>query len=747
MLEICPLWAHSPPPGGGAWHALDAHLRGTAELGQRFAGPFGGGEITYWLGRLHDLGKASTAWQRRLAAVAGGGGRIGIDHKLVGARLAFDRGLRGFSAAIVGHHNGLVDVPSLPREFARGVAVNDADALRSLPALVPDLPDDLSVAVPSAWLQEPLAGELGARLCFSALVDADFLDTEAHFRQMASPRVAAEADLELLSQRFEEARVQRLRGRRGAPVDVVREQVYDGCVAAASLPPGIFRLAAPTGSGKTLAAAGFALRHAAAHGHRRVIVAVPFLTITEQNAAVYRDLLGDGGQVVLEHHSAVDWDAGSRGPWDRLAAENWDAPFVVTTFVRLFESLFGRKPSAMRRVHRLAGSVIVLDEIQALPHAMLAPILSGLKLLVQHFGTTVVLSSATQPDFWALKEFDELNPVDLVTDPKRLAAQLRRVRFEWQIDPQPSLADIAEQAAALDTALVVVNTTANAAAVFDCWRALPYGQAWHLSTRMCPAHRRRVLRAVRERLAAGQRTLLVSTQLIEAGVDLDFPDVFRAVASVDSLLQAAGRANREGRLPGLGRVVIFRPSDGGMPPGYRVAVDQTLLHFGPNRKQPDDLDAHPAYYQGLYDALALQDAQHVGQRIQQARRRWEFQTVTDGPLDSRTKARDRRLAFRMIAESGLSVVTPQVAIDGDEQRQVRALIDKLRGDAPSAEDFRRLQPYVTTLHPSLLRRPEVIAQLDPIKGELAPGGLAEWRGGYDEATGIDLDPAVEEFLL
>jgi CRISPR-associated endonuclease/helicase Cas3 len=358
----------------------------------------------------------------------------------------------------------------------------------------------------------------------------------------------------------------------------------------------------------------------------------------------------------------------------------------------------------------------------------------------------VVLSSATQPDFCALREFADLDPVDLVERPSDLAARLRRVRFEWQVEPEPTLGEIAHQAAAENAALVVVNTTADAATVYDNWRSLPDGEAWHLSTRMCPHHRRRVLEMVRTRLAAGQRTLLVSTQLIEAGVDLDFPMVFRAVAPVDSLLQAAGRANRDGRLPELGRVVVFRPSDGTMPPGYRIGVEQTLLHFGPDKRPPDDLEAHPAYYKGLYDALALHDSAHVGQRIQKARRRWEFQTVADGPLDPRTKVRDRRVAFRMITDAGVSVVTPQ-AVEDDERREVRALIDRLASDNPSTTDFRALQPYVTNLHPSLLKRPEVVAQLKPIKGVLGPGGLAEWLGGYDKVTGIELDPAVEEFLL
>ena len=256
----------------------------------------------------------------------------------------------------------------------------------------------------------------------------------------------------------------------------------------------------------------------------------------------------------------------------------------MTTFVRLFESLYARKPSAMRRLHRLANSVIVLDEVQALPHPMLAPILDGLRLLVKHFGATVLLCSATQPSFWALKEFAGVRCVDLVHDAPKLVRDLRRVRFEWQIEPQPTLADIAAQAAGERAALVVVNTTADAKTVFEYWRdSEPAGAAAHLSTRMCPEHRQRTLRSVRERLARGERVLLVSTQLIEAGVDVDFPVVFRAMAPADSLLQAAGRANREGRLPDAGRVVLFAPADGSMPPTYKTLVGRTRRHFGAGR--------------------------------------------------------------------------------------------------------------------------------------------------------------------
>jgi CRISPR-associated endonuclease/helicase Cas3 len=543
-----------------------------------------------------------------------------------------------------------------------------------------------------------------------------------------------------------------LASRPAAPVDAVREEVYRACVAAAPAPPGVFRLAAPTGAGKTLASAGFALRHAAANKLRRVVVAVPFLTITEQNAAVYRALLdvddGGGGPVVLEHHSGVELDADR---WARLAAENWDAPFVVTTTVRLFESLFGRRPAAMRRVHRLAGAVIVLDEVQALPHRLLVPILDGLRLLVAHFGATVLLASATQPDFWELSPFRDLPATEIMPDPPALVARLRRVRFEWRTDPSPTLDKVADEAATCAQAMVVVNTTADAARVFARWRrAVPEGVAWHLSTRMCPAHRRRVLARVRDRLAGGAGTLLVSTQLIEAGVDIDFPVVYRALAPADSLLQAAGRANREGRLAEPGRVVVVDPPDAGAPPAYRTPVGETRVHFGPGRADPDALGALRDYYRSLYAVLNLEHRDHPGQQLQEARRRFDFPAVVDGPLRDAAEgsARDRRLAFRMILDDGIAVITPDGAESEDEQQQVRELVDQIRtAPRPELAALRQLQPFTTNLPRSALRRPGVAALLRPVLGKLgAPGSLAEWIGDYDTHTGISVDPAIEEYV-
>jgi len=748
------VFAHSESDRLRNWHLLADHLRGTAELAARFAGVFGGERIAWWLGLLHDCGKAGCDWQKRLAEVSGTGRPVGIDHKMLGARLARKRGLGSFALAIAGHHGGLMDPQALRERLDNPTKVDrdrEADSLAVLEGgILPELANDDRVVIPPAWRQ-PLVREMALRLTFSALCDADFLDTAAHFADAPAPAVRLDADFTHLRDRFEKKRAALLEDRpvRSA-IDAEREEVYQACVRAADAKPGIFRLAAPTGVGKTISAGGFALHHAATHQHRRVIVAVPFLTITEQNAGVYRSLLetSQETQVVLEHHSGVNLDD-PPNRWARLAAENWDAPFVVTTTVRLFESLFDRKPAAMRRLHRLAGAVIVLDEVQSLPHQMLVPILDALRTLVDHFGTTVLLTSATQPDFWHLSPFKTLPATEIVADPAALVSRLRRVEFDWRIDPSPTLDELSDEAALQEQALVVVNTTADAHRVFNVWRTrVPEGVAWHLSTRMCAAHRRRVLETVRARLVEGMPVLLVSTQLIEAGVDVDFPLVYRVMAPADSLLQAAGRANREGNLSGLGKVVIVDPEDAGHPQAYKTLLAATRLYFGPGKADPDNLAALRGYYRSVYGALRLEGSHSVGQRIQDARGLLDFPAVTDGPADLVTGIRDRRHAFRMITDDGVSVVTSRGAVDAEEQERIDQAVERVRTAArPDRADLRLLQPYVTTVHPSAMRKPGVVSLMKPIIGEPGrAGSLAEWIGGYNSHTGIELDPRTEEFI-
>ena len=338
-------------------------------------------------------------------------------------------------------------------------------------------------------------------------------------------------------------------------------------------------MAFPPGAGKTISAGRFAVHHAARWGHRRLIYAAPFLSITTQNAAVMRTVFG--AEQVLEHHSGADLDRwrgpepgpGSRSGPVRGAAENWDMPVVVTTVVQLFESLFSNKPSALRKVHRLAGSVIVLDEVQSLPDRLLLPILSALRHLAEFCGTTVVLCHGDAAGFRGAAAAARHGGKGF--DPRcrgrsaPLCPRVRRVTFRWRLDPRPTLEQIAWEAAEHDRVLVIVNTTRDAARVHQAMHAAGCDDAVHLSTRMAAAHRARVLEEVRGRLARGEPVRVVSTQLVEAGVDVDFPVVYRAWAPAEALCQAAGRANREGRLP-EGLVVIFDPADGGRPRATRL---------------------------------------------------------------------------------------------------------------------------------------------------------------------------------
>lgn len=641
---------------------------------------------------------------------------------------------------------------------------NKADALSRLGDV---LPEALAVEVVPPVFPDALALELAVRMAFSALCDADFLDTEAHFASREALRVAPKADFVSLFQRWSERRdafVARRAVEAGgvvSPMDRARAEVYRACLEAAAGPRGMYRLAAGTGAAKTIGAGGFAVRHAALQGMSRVVVAVPFTTVTEQNAEVYRDLLGvDGEQVVLEHHSGVDVDPDDpkQSPrwWERTAAENWDAPFVVTTTVQLFESLFARRPSPARKLHRLAGSVIVLDEVQALPPQMLVPILSGLRGLVEHFGCTVLLSTATQPDFWSLAPFQQFPFTDIALDPVAMAPVQDRVTCEWWPGERPTLADVAEAAAGDGSALVIVNRTKDARAVAAHWRKeMGIEEAWHLSKLMGPQHRRRVLASVRQRLRDGKPVLLVSTSLIEAGVDVDFPTGYRAVASADSYVQSAGRVNREGLRSG-GRLVIFDPVDGGMPPSMKTAAGRTKVWFGPGKADLGDASAHLRYWRDLYRSLNVDAPGGPGRTVQKSRAALDFQAVTDGPLTNRySQARDPQLAFRMIDDQQITVLVPQsvTAFNDDpassaELERISRLIQDVRAGRDVRGALRALQPYATTVHHTVLRDPGVLALMKPVLGDPREiGSLVEWTGTYDEVTGIKTDNDVEDWTI
>jgi len=728
------VWAHSARDSDGLRHDLVDHLRGTARRAGEFGEVFGAGALAAHCGLVHDVGKGTCEWQRGLLRAEATGGKVGVPHKHAGAWL-LDRQQLGIMAAVVfGHHGGLPSAARLREEleWADGAPMV-AEAIKRVEELVPEIHLSSPLALPS-WLTDgrPVDWQdmdLLVRMVFSAVVDADFLDTEGHFAAGTRlPHPIAVADL---VDRFEQGRLRLLQGAPSSPIDGLRETVYQQAVGAATGPRGIYRLPGPTGSGKTLAAGGFAVHHARTHEMRRVIVAVPYMSITEQNADVYRRLLDDGSDpsVVLEHHSGVDLDReDGRTRWQRLAAENWDAPFVVTTTIRLFESLFSNKPAAMRRVHRLAGAVIVLDEVQALPDRLLIPIVSALRSLTERFGSTVVLASATQPPFELLSPLRGAPIIDVIPEPKPLYRALNRVQYEWRLDPKPTLADIAQEAAAQRQVLAVVNTTGDAQRLHRLLEE--HRPALHLSTRMSASHRKRTLEQIKQALTNGEEVAAVSTQLVEAGVDLDFPCGFRAFAPADSLQQAAGRVNRSGRLP-FGRVIVFDPADGnnGVQALYGAALEATRARFGPHCP-PDDLDALDSYYRARFD---FHNVEQAGQEIQRERQAHDFPRVAE--------------LFRMIDEWTVPVVTRygEYSPDAEEEGgQVDRILAHLRGGYPGAgAQLRALRPYLATLP-----RAAALKAVEEGLAEPVIGDLIEWLGPYHPQRGIELtSPDPKELVF
>lgn len=576
------------------------------------------------------LGKYADRFQARLRSPST---VSGINHWAAGAVRAWKDRAHLAALVIDGHHTG---IPELGDFKQTAVRADDAGLWHSLTSC-PESLDELikrmasegiaSDAPPPRSRLEPFVESLWTRMLFSCLVDADFLDTERHFSpaiksQRVVPALDAAGALGLLRTHLAK------KGGVG-PVNDLRRRLLADCLGQAESAPGLFTLTAPTGSGKTLASLAFALRHIERHNAtlapdsperlRRIIVVIPYTSIIEQTAAVFRDLFEKefGADFVLEHHAAVApreraEDAGRDAENERirrarLAAENWESPLVVTTSVRFFESLFANRPSDCRKLHNIARSVILFDEVQTLPPSRVPSLLSGVQALVQHFGCTAVFMTATQPAFTTAEHvvLRGWRPMEISSSPRAMAETMRRTRIDLpRSDERPAWSEIAQRLSASAQALCVVNTTAAAGELF---RLLPAQGRFHLSSRMCANHRQGKLDAIRLALASGDTCRLVSTQLIEAGVDVDFPIAYRALGPLDSIIQTAGRCNREGRSSEPCPVVVFRPAEDKLPPGaYATATAATVnfLHrYADASERLHDPDFYAAYFAELYELL------------------------------------------------------------------------------------------------------------------------------------------------
>ncbi len=632
-------YAHSKNIYGIRHHLAD-HLKEVGRLAKEFAKITSLNEEAKLAGLLHDLGKYGDRFQNRLK-----GQDQGLDHWSQGAWIALTEHKAVAAAlAIQGHHIGLQylsaqylrDLLKHHQSLQLDLSHNDLNELKArllTDRLIPETPQH---TVCGTKLDSRLDSMLDVRMLFSALVDADFLDTEAHFNGNQTGKQYRQPGPDLKPERALSVLINHIRGLRqktqaSSQVMQVRNTLWQACLHAAEEATGLFTLTAPTGSGKTLAMLAFALAHARKHDLRRIVMVIPYLSIIEQTAAIYQEIFEPhfGEEYVLEHHSlagggkeSCSSDAeGKAGEGEsaerrrRLLAENWDAPLIVTTSVQMLESLFSNRPSSCRKLHRLAHSVVLFDEVQTLPASLAVPTLAALSHLAHAYGASVVFSTATQPAFTHLHEavkqhcIQGWQPREIVPEPVKLFTPMRRVSVTWG-GPEQALSwqAAADQLFAYPQALCIVNLKRHAK---ELWELLQGDSALHLSTNLCPAHRQDVLEIVRKKLKDGEPVRLIATQCIEAGVDVDFPLVYRAYAPLDAIIQAAGRCNREGRLNGVGQMRVFLPQDETYPRGggYEQAARVTkmlLKRHGAECMALDDPEFIRAYYRELYSIAGIE---------------------------------------------------------------------------------------------------------------------------------------------
>ncbi|CAN5195547.1 CRISPR-associated helicase/endonuclease Cas3 [soil metagenome] len=702
---LLPFYAHSLDGSPEAeWEPLALHLESVARLAEQFATSFESAPWGHLAGLWHDLGKYRPEFQELIR-----GRKIQTEHAGAGAALASERGLLPLAFAIAGHHSGLANhkaqsnsarTPLLDR---LGNATPVLDAVR---AHVPREFTDVSIPALPEFIRRTgrspdetkLSIELWTRMIFSALVDADRLATERFYQPNARQTLASFDNLPDILARLN-ARLDRFSEAAGE-VNAIRRAVLTDCRSAAALPPGIFTLTVPTGGGKTLSAMAFALLHAVRNGQRRVITAVPYTTIIDQNARVLRDALG--ALNVIEHHSGFEASpdessaSGSVEMRRRFATENWDAPIIVTTTVQLFESLFASHPSRCRKVHNIARSVIVIDEAQSLPAGYLLCILDMMKALVRDYGCTIVLSTATQPALSARTALPQglQRVTEIAGDLGRLRPALRRVRVDWPTADHvvTRYSDLAPDVSSHKQVLAIVHLRKDARALAE---QIPAEGRYHLSALMCPAHRKLTLSEMTAALHAGKTCRTISTQLVEAGVDIDFPVVYRALAGLDSLAQAAGRCNREGALTDTegrskeGSFIVYRAET--MPPAgtLRRGLEETekLLRLHGDSLDFTDPDTMDAYFRGLYMTSQLDP-----KGVQSERALLNFATVGD---------------LVQLVEDGFtrSVVVPY----GDSRTIVS---EYLR--FPSRQAARALQQYVVQVRERDLMELTGLGALEPL---------------------------------
>lgn len=661
----------------GSYQPLKEHLEGTATRSAKFAASFGASSHAERTALLHDIGKYSPNGQRRQRDPEH---TAKVDHSTAGAKAAADLGDMPAAFAIAGHHGGLPDLGTrsslddgtlcarLNKKLTGG---DDPSAWRSEISL----PTGVQPTPPWLPRNDVRLTAMYIRMLFSCLVDADFLDTERALSKEEKPRGIGDSMPALLEKL--QAHVAKWLEEPKSDLCALRNEVLRRCLRGSEDPQGLYSLTVPTGGGKTVSSLAFALSHAVKHDMKRIIYVIPYTSIIDQNAKVFREILGD--ENVVEHHSQVDLpDTDAETPdalRKRLACENWDAPVIVTTAVQFFESFYAAKPGRCRKLHNVANSVVIFDEAQTLPISLMRPCVSVIDQLVQHYGVTAVLCTATQPELLSIfSGFTAGNRIqELVPDPDALFSSLHRVTF--QQDGTLSDEELAARIRQENAVLCIVNSRKQARSLYE---ALPEEERFHLSTLMNAIDRERTIATIRERLDKKLCCRVISTSLIEAGVDVDFPTVYRELAGLDSILQAAGRCNREGKEAAQDSIVHIYQTEHAVPPIMRPNIEscRTVL-----RLYAEDIGSRKAIHAYFCDLLFKR-----GENQQRSR---PVSSENDLLDTSKTLSSEARFAFRETAEHFRFIDTDTVTVyipTPENSEDIKAL----RDGHYSRELFRRL---------------------------------------------------------
>ena len=689
----------------------EEHQQNVANIAARFAADFGMAEWGRIMGLLHDKGKEKKAFQQHIIKESGLDSEIKVDgdyrHAYVGALIAhrlFPKPSLIMNNALMGHHRGLYDhgdmLEMLKLEIPKDVTIDSIHANLTIPNI--GFPKDVH------YLQ---------RMLYSCLVDADYLDTEAFMMPEQSKLRGNHSTMKQLEDKLD-AFLQLLKENAvDSDVNRIRNEVQQYCLSESDNTSGFYSLTVPTGGGKTLSSVLWAIKHALKNDLKRIIIAIPYTSIITQTASVLRGIFGE--ENVLEHHSNVNLSDDENSELRKrlkLATENWDYPIVVTTNVQLFESLFSNKPSDCRKLHNLAKSVLILDEVQTLPVDFLQPIVDTLDTFQRVFGTSILFTTASQPVLTGeivgtnkMNSFEGLPEIkEIIPEKARLHDRLRRVKLEFD-DTRCDYDDIVERMTKYPRVLCIVNTRNDAKEIYD--RLPKDGICLHLSRMMCPDHVRSTIEEVKKALKDESNAVVrvVATQLIEAGVDIDFPVVFRQEAGLDSALQAAGRCNREGHLD-MGETFVFclqKP----LPPGFISQTNNARLGMG---KQYDWFapEAMTAYFQQLYSRIESFDKAHIKELLYKPE--MQFETASS--------------EFRLIDDKTTSVIV--------NWKDSMNMVEKLKLEGPAYRLMKALSQYSVNVRDRDLKKLFGIGAIE----ELFEGVFViSDKNFYDEKVGLVLE--------